>query len=788
VRPARAIAATVAFATIALTALSASPAVAGDVVHSPCADVEVIFARGSGQGLEGKEYASFTKTIEDRLGSAVSQNNYELGSETIDGYNYRAVDVGNVWNGNAIGAKLSSGLANDYGASVWDGVKELISYIYPRSVTCPNTQFVLGGYSQGAQVIGQAQQYLSDDIRERIVFNALFGDPRLYLPEGEGWLGRAPACRGEELSTWRRTVPNCNVDNGSLGARKPYLPTTAWESITGLWCNDNDFVCGSSKWVWDTGGHMKYADVGGAIDEAAVEIASRVKTRLPGAAGIDTSPRIIRTGTTGLDVVFFIDSTGSMSGRIDAAKAYAATMAATIADMRGRVALIEYRDAGDEFVARTLTPLTTDVTAFRAQLDTISAGGGGDTPEALLAALMHGFNTLDWRAGATKAAVVLTDAGFHDPDVAAGWTSAQVAARALEIDPVNVYPVVPSSADPAAYKALADLTSGQVIDDSGDSAAALKEALMRISNRPVALLALDAYAAEPGQRFTFDASRSYGVGSDIASYAFDFDGDGSFDATGTSPIATHTYAAPFDGVMQVRVTAKDGGISSVSAPVVVAAASADPGLPAAPVGLAAVVTDTAADGTSTVQLTWSRTDNRATFWGVAVNGVPVGLADGASTTVQIGALNRSADVDLSVAGLTVDRAIGPSASVILPAVAPAGPTPGVTPTSGAGGSATPAASPTAPRVGTFASELVVSATASSPAQLAPEPTGVPSPAASSDPAQAAAVGGTTGTDASASTDAPPSPLGGFPLWIAGALAALLAGCGGVFWLARRQAR
>ena len=51
---------------------------------------------------------------------------------------------------------------------------------------------------QGAQVIGQALPNISSGVKNKIVFNMLFSDPKLYLPEGEGIF--PPACRNEKLS------------------------------------------------------------------------------------------------------------------------------------------------------------------------------------------------------------------------------------------------------------------------------------------------------------------------------------------------------------------------------------------------------------------------------------------------------------------------------------------------------------------------------------------------------------------------------------------------------------
>lgn len=644
----------------ALTALPALHATATEAERA-CTQVEAIFARGSGQDLGEGEFRKFESELDSRIGDGITFDVYELGTEAYYGFQYPAVTVKDGWDvSNAVGASFSSGYSFEYGASVWEGVRELFGYLIDRTESCDDTVFVLGGYSQGAQVIGQTYEFLPDEIREKIVFNGLFGDPKLYLPEGEGlW---PPACRGQNLSEWRRTIPDCKTDGGSLGARVPYLPA-GWTSSTGLWCNNDDFVCGSSINPLETSGHGRYADEGGAIEEAAREAVERLRGRLPGASPEDLDISIIDlgAGTTGLDVAFVIDSTGSMSDDIYSAKQFASTMADKVSEARGRVALIEYRDDGDTFVAATRVGLTSDIAAFQTGLDAMYASGGGDTPEALLTALMQSFNTLEWRDGATKAAVVLTDAGYHDPDVAQGWTLSDVVTRSLEIDPVNVYAVVPSYLEDT-YSDLTEMTSGLVIPNSGDTAAALSDALGRITSRPVVFLEVREYYAQPGDELFFDASSSYVIDSTIEEYAWDYDGDGTFDHTGTAPTSSHVYPAEFDGFMQVRVTAADGGVGSASAPVHITTTPPRSDLPGKPQDVNATILETA-DGVSRVQLSWTPADALAAEWGISVNGVHIGRAPGDTTSVEITDLERSADVVLSVVGITPEWEVGSEASV-----------------------------------------------------------------------------------------------------------------------------
>ena len=136
---------------------------------------------------------------------------------------------------------------------------------------CPGETFVVSGYSQGAQVVGEALFALDRATRDRIAFVALFSDPKLYLPEGRGPF--PPACRGDE-SPWRRGTVSCWTDNGILEGRDPYLPDDIADR-TGSWCDGNDGICDGNPadWVMHDD-HAQYADGGGEIDEAAREIAA----------------------------------------------------------------------------------------------------------------------------------------------------------------------------------------------------------------------------------------------------------------------------------------------------------------------------------------------------------------------------------------------------------------------------------------------------------------------------------------------------------------------------------
>lgn len=175
------------------------------------------------------------------------------------GYSYRATDldypaiaVANPVN--ALGAKIGGGLAFAFGRSVDSGVTNLKNYYQSVAKSCPNTLWVLGGYSQGAMVVSRAVNVFKTS---KVVYVGLFGDPRTYLPEGKGI--NPKACRGRGLSAYRVFAPECKTYSGSLGMQNPYV-SNGLNGKYGLWCNRRDYICGSTRLLFNNNGHLKYAE------------------------------------------------------------------------------------------------------------------------------------------------------------------------------------------------------------------------------------------------------------------------------------------------------------------------------------------------------------------------------------------------------------------------------------------------------------------------------------------------------------------------------------------------
>ncbi|MET0604900.1 MAG: vWA domain-containing protein [Beijerinckiaceae bacterium] len=122
---------------------------------------------------------------------------------------------------------------------------------------------------------------------------------------------------------------------------------------------------------------------------AGAAMSSLVSILAPGAA--QARPRV--------EVAFVLDTTGSMSGLIDAAKRKIWSIATAIVDANPdaeiRMGLVAYRDIGDEYVTRAFD-LTTDIQDLYGNLLQLKAKGGGDWPESVNEALDRAVGGLKW--------------------------------------------------------------------------------------------------------------------------------------------------------------------------------------------------------------------------------------------------------------------------------------------------------------------------------------------------------------------------------------------------------
>lgn len=120
----------------------------------------------------------------------------------------------------------------------------------------------------------------------------------------------------------------------------------------------------------------------------------------------------------GLDVVFVIDSTGSMEWVIEAVKARIANLMGVIKRMVpiARVGIVAYRDRGEEYITR-MHDLTTNTNPLRAFLSGVKAEAGGDWEEAVEEGLRVAIEGVHWRKGSKKMILLVGDAPPHKRDL-----------------------------------------------------------------------------------------------------------------------------------------------------------------------------------------------------------------------------------------------------------------------------------------------------------------------------------------------------------------------------------
>ena len=500
-----------------------------------CKDLYIIFARGSGEAKYGQNYQTFKSELSAIL-------NHMINYEFID-LDYPAISL-NLDSAtgffSALGAYVSAGSAYAFGESVDDGVNKLVSYVNNKTVWCQNSKFIIGGYSQGAQVVSKAIQILDPD---NILYAATFGDPKLYLPEGAGLI--PDACRGKNYSSYRVHVPDCHAHNGILSGYKPYQPNEKWSNKLGTWCNKNDIMCSSGININD---HTSYVSEN-IYHDAAKVINQKINKHFFNNETISTTH----------NVAILIDTTLSMSKVINQYRAEAIRLADKTFAANGKVALFVYRDLNDPFTPVQLCDFDScNKDNFTSLIYQITTDGGGDDLESALSASLHVMNELRWERGATKSIILLTDACYHSPDLD-GVTLNDVINRSLEIDPVNFFVITnPNIAD--GYQELAKATNGKVFTSTNDFSLETNDLL----SRPTAILSADNYQSLINQAIHYDASKSL-ANSKIIKYEWDLDGDGAFEAETESPYFTHTYLSPADFYIQVKITDSNKRSSTASA-------------------------------------------------------------------------------------------------------------------------------------------------------------------------------------------------------------------------------
>ncbi len=179
-----------------------------------------------------------------------------------------------------------------------------------------------------------------------------------------------------------------------------------------------------------------------------------------------------------LDLLFILDTTGSMGEEIERLKSTIELINLNLANLNIhpliRYGMVLYRDRDDAYDTKII-PFTSDLNTFREALNRVTADGGGDTPEDLQAALEAALHKMEWDTRAIRLAYIITDASLHT-DYGQAFTYAR-AAQEAKIAGIKIFTVGTGGLDIAGeyvLRQIAQFTYGKYIfltyGEKGESA------------------------------------------------------------------------------------------------------------------------------------------------------------------------------------------------------------------------------------------------------------------------------------------------------------------------------
>jgi Mg-chelatase subunit ChlD len=179
-----------------------------------------------------------------------------------------------------------------------------------------------------------------------------------------------------------------------------------------------------------------------------------------------------------VEAVFVLDTTGSMSGLIQAAKENIWSIARSMASAKPtpeiKIGLVAFRDRGDQYVTQVVN-LSSDLDTTYATLMDFRAEGGGDGPESVNQALHDAVHKIGWSQdpNAYKVIFLVGDAPPHmdyQDDVKYPETLKTAAAKGII---VNTIQAGADSTTQEQWRHIASLSQGQYfqVGQSGDALA-----------------------------------------------------------------------------------------------------------------------------------------------------------------------------------------------------------------------------------------------------------------------------------------------------------------------------
>lgn len=194
-----------------------------------------------------------------------------------------------------------------------------------------------------------------------------------------------------------------------------------------------------------------------------------------------------------LDLMFVIDTTGSMGDELSYLQAELEDVIRSVSDAhpntRIRLSVNFYRDEGDAYLVLPFD-FTENISRSLADLAAQSAAGGGDNPEAVDAALANALNEHDWAEGSVRLCYLVCDAPPHSNQLNV-VTQLRQLLPAFAANGVHLIPVASSGVDTEAeyfLRTAAALTGGTytfLTNDSGIGGDHLEPTIGEYQVRPL---------------------------------------------------------------------------------------------------------------------------------------------------------------------------------------------------------------------------------------------------------------------------------------------------------------
>lgn len=217
-------------------------------------------------------------------------------------------------------------------------------------------------------------------------------------------------------------------------------------------------------------------------DERRIRVEAGDHTRTIRDVEVRDEPRVVRLEAIStptpetVDVMFTVDTTGSMSDELDYLEAELSSVVDRVRRQLGgdvplRLSANFYRDTSDTYVVRS-NAFTPSADRIVGQFAGASAGGGGDTPEAVGRALVESIREHEWsRDARARLLFLVLDAPPHRSQAA--MQRVRRATRLAAERGVRIVPVVGSGIDKKSeflMRSMAIATGGTYVfltDDSG---------------------------------------------------------------------------------------------------------------------------------------------------------------------------------------------------------------------------------------------------------------------------------------------------------------------------------